>query len=75
MRLMKILMLLILAGCSSVMVYGQGAISVVVVDKANGEPIIGATVLIQNSVKGAVTDAEGKYEITGLAAGKYGIEA
>ena len=75
MRLMKILMLLILAGCSSVMVYGQGAISGVVVDKANGEPIIGATVLIQNSVKGAVTDAEGKYEITGLVAGKYGIEA
>ena len=46
-----------------------------VVDKKDGEAIIGASVLIENTNVGAVTDMDGKFVISGIAAGKYRLKA
>ena len=43
-----------------------------VVDKASGEALIGATVMLGN--EGAVTDAEGRFRFTGLAKGRYTLQ-
>jgi len=40
-------------------------------DKKSGETLIGVTVKIKGTTKGMATDVDGKYSITGLAAGKY----
>ena len=39
------------------------------VTASNGDPIPGATVLIKGTSKGTLTDADGKYSISGVAAG------
>ncbi|TDQ07452.1 TonB-dependent receptor [Pedobacter metabolipauper] len=52
-----------------------GKISGKVSDKKTGETLIGVTVKIAGSTKGAATDVEGKYLIGGIASGKYTIEA
>jgi hypothetical protein len=45
-----------------------------VFDEINNEAIIGATVVIQGSSAGAVTDIEGNYEIIGLTPGLYNLQ-
>ena len=52
--------------------YAQGTISGEVKD-SDGGPIIGANVSIQGTTKGSLTDANGKYSIANVAAGKYTI--
>lgn len=52
-----------------------GKISGKVSDKKTGETLIGVTVKIKGTTKGSSTDAEGKYLLAALAAGKYTIEA
>ena len=52
-----------------------GKISGKVSDKKTGETLIGVTVKIKGTTKGASTDAEGKYLLGALAEGKYTIEA
>ncbi|TCC95794.1 TonB-dependent receptor [Pedobacter hiemivivus] len=60
----------------SVTVFAQtGKISGKVSDKKTGETLIGVTVKIKGTTKGSSTDAEGKYLLGALAAGKYTIEA
>ena len=49
----------------------QGSVKGVITDDLNGEPLIGATILINGTTKGAVTDFDGMYEITGVSAGSY----
>ncbi|WP_353132153.1 carboxypeptidase-like regulatory domain-containing protein, partial [Pseudopedobacter sp.] len=44
-----------------------------VVDKANGETLIGLAVGIEGTTKGTLTDVEGRFSLTGLAAGKYNL--
>ena len=39
----------------------------VIIDKATGEPLIGATVQIEGTTTGAVTDIDGKFEIKNVA--------
>ncbi len=46
-----------------------------VVDKSNGEPLIGANVLIKDSQLGAATDVEGYYAILNVPPGKYTLQA
>ena len=50
-----------------------GKISGKVTDKSTGETLIGLTVGIDGTTKGAITDIEGRYILSGLAAGKYNI--
>jgi len=54
---------------------GTGKISGTVSDKKTGETLIGVTVKIAGTIKGASTDVEGRYIITGLAPGKYTVQA
>ena len=42
-----------------------------VISKEDGEPIIGAVVLIRGSKKGAVTDPEGKYQLENVPIGSW----
>jgi TonB-dependent receptor len=51
-----------------------GKISGKVSDQKSGETLIGVTVKIAGTTKGAATDVEGRYIISGLAAGKYALE-
>jgi TonB-dependent receptor len=49
---------------------GQGGVSGVVKDGQEGDPLIGATVRVLVVNKGAVTDINGEYAITGIPEGK-----
>jgi iron complex outermembrane recepter protein len=84
---MRIRTIVIVLGCLAVFLalgnslYAQGSSSTLdgrVVSKA-GKPVAGATVTATNLSSGkaetATTDADGRYRITGLAAGKYSIQA
>jgi len=46
-----------------------------VVDKQTGEGLPGVNVIVPGTYKGAATDAEGRYQIIGLAPGDYDIKA
>ncbi|OFY41793.1 MAG: TonB-dependent receptor [Bacteroidetes bacterium GWF2_40_14] len=46
----------------------------VVLDKASGEPVIGATIFFEELKKGSSTDMEGKYSVIGVPAGRYKIQ-
>ncbi|HEX8608485.1 MAG TPA: TonB-dependent receptor, partial [Pedobacter sp.] len=66
-------LLFVILGAS---VFAQtGKISGKVSDKKSGETLIGVTVKIKGTPKGASTDVEGKYVIGALSAGTYTIEA
>jgi len=49
----------------------QGSITGFVTDAMSGEALPWATVAIEGTGKGSVTDLEGQFEITGLQAGEY----
>lgn len=46
-----------------------GACTGVVVD-ANGEPLVGASVLVKGTTKGAMVDNDGRFSIAGVKAGE-----
>jgi TonB-linked SusC/RagA family outer membrane protein len=47
----------------------------VVKDVVTGQPIEGASVTVAGTPRGSLTNAQGRYTITGLSAGVYGVEA
>lgn len=49
----------------------NGVISGIVIDKENGETLIGANVLVEGTMIGATTDLDGAFLIKGLQAGTY----
>jgi hypothetical protein len=53
----------------------NGIIKGRVVNEVNNEPLPFAEVLVQGISKGAVTNLDGYYEITGIAPGLYNVEA
>ena len=55
-------------------VMAQGSLSGTIYDESSGEPLIGATILVVETGTGTATDFDGKYQITGLAAGSYSLE-
>jgi TonB-dependent SusC/RagA subfamily outer membrane receptor len=57
------------------MAQGGGSISGRVIDQATQRPIQEAQVIVVGTQRGAVTDQQGRYNITGLAAGSYQIRA
>lgn len=59
----------------SVSLYAQstGKISGKIIDQKTSETLIGATVSIEGTTKGVATDVEGKYILSGVAAGRYTI--
>lgn len=60
---------------ASVTAQEAGKISGWVSDKKSGETLIGVTVKIANQSIGASTDVEGRYLISGVAPGKYTLQA
>src|SRR6188474_1531875 len=59
---------------SSSVIAQSVSISGKVTDADNGEPLIGATVVVVNSSQGSVTDLDGKYAISNLPAGTYSLK-
>ncbi len=51
-----------------------GAIAGIVTDVSTGEPVIGATVLVDGTMKGVASDVEGRFTIAGLAPDTYRLE-
>ncbi|MCB0276345.1 MAG: TonB-dependent receptor [Calditrichaeota bacterium] len=51
----------------------NGTIAGILVDAANGEPLIGANVYIEGATLGAASDIEGAFVITGVPAGSYTV--
>ena len=58
----KGLLLLCMAPC---LVFGQGSISGVVLDSRSGEPLPFATVYLNGTTKGTITDNDGRFELNG----------
>ncbi|MDZ7694353.1 MAG: carboxypeptidase-like regulatory domain-containing protein [Balneolaceae bacterium] len=55
--------------------FAQSTITGTVTDEASGETLPGVNVIIQGTSKGAATNADGQYQITGLEAGTYNVLA
>lgn len=55
-------------------IYAQGSIEGIVLDAKTGESLVGVNVVIEGTLKGVVTDFEGKYSITNLQPGKYNLK-
>jgi outer membrane receptor protein involved in Fe transport len=51
----------------------QGTLTGVITDKSTNEGLIGATVLLIGTYKGAATDINGKYTIAGIKPGDYSV--
>ncbi|HCX23191.1 MAG TPA: TonB-dependent receptor, partial [Cytophagales bacterium] len=51
--------------------YSQSAVSGTVMDMESGEPLIGATAMLEGTSKGATTDSNGKFTIQGVEDGSY----
>ncbi|MBC7448401.1 MAG: SusC/RagA family TonB-linked outer membrane protein [Hymenobacteraceae bacterium] len=62
----------LLSGAPALAQTGGGTISGRVVD-AKGEPVIGATVLVPGTTKGAATDVDGNFTIREVPAGTYKV--
>ena len=59
---------------STVFADNRSRVAGIVTDADNGEPIIGANVIINNTLLGAATDLEGMFVIINVPVGKYDIE-
>ena len=55
------------------LLYAQGSLSGVITDKGTKEGLIGATVLLIGTYKGASTDVNGRYTISNIKAGDYSV--
>ncbi len=71
----RIALLLVVVAISVLQVAAQaGKISGKIIDKENGEDLIGASVLIAGTSKGAATDLFGSFEITNVEPGTYKLQ-
>lgn len=67
------LLFIFLLNVSALLMAQSGVIKGRVSNKLNREPIAFANVLVEGTDKGAVTDENGNYEITGLPPGLYNV--
>jgi isoaspartyl peptidase/L-asparaginase-like protein (Ntn-hydrolase superfamily) len=65
--------LAVLFSTAAVIAGTTGKISGKVLDAGTKEPLIGANVLIENTVMGASTDADGEYYILNIPPGSYSV--
>lgn len=72
----KTLALVLFFGLISLEIFAQGTGKIVgkVTDKKTGETLIGLNVKIVGLTRGSTTDVEGRFNIAGLAAGKYSVQ-
>jgi len=77
---MRKLIIAIVVALIPVMVTAQssriaGKIRGQVVNAENGEPLVGANVIIQGTERGTITNQDGRYVIPNVSAGTYSLEA
>lgn len=60
--------------CASGSLWAQGVIKGIIIDKKTQEPVIGAAVVVENTTIGAATDADGKFSIANVKAGKCNLK-
>lgn len=71
-----LLLLLICCTLTAVNIFAQtGKISGTITDKATGEPLIGANVIIEGAAIGGATDLDGFYVILNVPPGTYNLKA
>ncbi len=72
MRTKTILILFIAAVFSTAaMAQEKGSLTGTIVDESTGEPIIGASVFVEGTVKGAASDIDGVYSVKNIEPGTY----
>ena len=59
--------------CPTALLKAEGIIKGTVLDKNSGDPLIGAAVMLEQTLKGAATDLDGSFSISGIPAGKYNL--
>lgn len=64
-----------LLGAAEVAQAQQGTITGHVTDRATQRPLVGAQIVVSGTSRGAITNAEGRYVIPGLAAGTVEVRA
>jgi TonB-linked SusC/RagA family outer membrane protein len=74
-RAICVLGLALILSLSTVALAQDGGLRGTVKDKATGEALIGANVLVVGTNRGAASNTEGAYQITGLSPGRYTITA
>ena len=74
MRVKLLLTTLLLALLPSVL-FAAGKIHGKVVDKDTGEPLVGATVSLVGTTRGATTNLDGEYDIIQVTVGVYTVRA
>ncbi|HEY0994470.1 MAG TPA: SusC/RagA family TonB-linked outer membrane protein [Gemmatimonadaceae bacterium] len=67
--------LALLLATSAAAAQGVGRITGTVTDSASGRPLAATTITVVGTRLGAMTDANGRYAIAGVAAGTYRLEA
>lgn len=71
-RLMKVILLW--GYCFSILIAGNtGKISGTVTDKRTGKPLMGANIMIQETIYGASTDEKGNYFVLQIPQGRYNV--
>ncbi|MTI87961.1 MAG: TonB-dependent receptor [Balneolaceae bacterium] len=76
MNIRYIIISILISLCIPFSAYAQsGKIQGTVVEEGSGEPLIGATISIQGTTKGTVTNIDGKYLMLNVAPGTYTLEA
>jgi len=68
---MKRTMLLVMWALGAVTALAQGTVIGSVTDKATGDVLLGATVILSSDGRGTMSDFDGNFKITGLAPGTY----
>jgi TonB-dependent receptor len=58
---------------TTLLAQNTGKITGKIIDQKTSETLIGATVSIEGTTKGAATDVEGRYSLSGIAPGRYTI--
>ncbi len=71
----KLLLATLLIALMPAALFAAGKIHGKVVDKETGEPLIGATVRLIGTTRGATTDVNGIYDILQVGVGTYTLEA
>lgn len=74
--LLSLGLLLLLAGAiAAPAAHAQGTLRGTVTDADFGDPLPGVNIIIAGTARGTATDLNGNYEIAGLRAGEYNVQA
>ena len=73
MKFMQLWAILIVLSSFNIGIAQTGSVKGTIEDAATGETLVGATVLIQGTNKGTITDMDGNYQLNDIAQGTYNL--